>query len=370
MKKIYLDYAATTPVKVEVVNAMIPYFTKIEDFSEDLNTFRSRFETLIGADKDTVTFNSGGSFGNNEAIRTLAYRNRSKGNHIMASRIEHPSVYKVFEQLSNEGFEVSFVKVKSDGIIDMDDFDSKLRPDTCLVSVMLVNNEIGTSQPIDLIQTKCKKNQTFLHVDAVQALGNFEINVKKLGIDAMTFSSHKVYAPKGCGALYIRNEIDLIPLLSDCKTSKYAKSTNIPYIAGFLKGVELAYESLEVVNQRKKMLKRQLISGINALDLGIEVNGDPENPYSHPGIVNMYYPQMDGDSLVINYDFAGIAISSGSACSSGALSASHVLKAIGRSEIEAKKCIRITIGDFTTMEDIETFIDVTSRILKGTKDVR
>lgn len=370
MKKIYLDYAATTPVKPEVVAAMMPFFTSTEDYSDDLKSFQKQFMKRIGAQSGSVIFNSGGSFGNNEVIKSFAYSNLQKGRHIMTSKIEHPSVYKVFEKLENEGFEVSMIEVNKDGVVDLDDFIAKLRPDTSLVSVMMINNELGSRQPIEAIQRICNENHILFHVDGVQALGHFQLDVEKLGVDAMTFSSHKVYAPKGCGAIYIKEGVTLWPLISDCEPYGLKRSLNIAYIAGFVKGIEIAYDALETNFVRKNSLKQKLIQGLLNLDLGIKVNGSPELTQNHPGIVNLYYPPMDGDSLVINYDFAGIAISSGSACSSGALSASHVLKAIGLSENEAKKCIRITIGDFTTEDDIEAFIEATKRILKGTKNVR
>ncbi len=376
MEKVYLDYAATTPVKREVVDAMMPYFKQTFNESQVIQVASHTFERLIGAQHGTVRFNSGGSFGNNEIIKSFAHANRHRGKHLITSQIEHPSVYKVFEQLIKEGYEVTYIDVNHQGIVDLNQLQASIRKDTTLVSVMLMNNEIGSRQPVEAIGALCHVHDLLFHVDAVQALGNERLDVKAIGCDAMSFSAHKVYAPKGCGAIYLRSGLTLEPLLSQCVLKDKDHSTNTPFVVGFMKGLELAYADLEGRNEAKKYLRHKLINGLSRLDLGIKRNGpsldtiddDPgclATIHHHPGITNFYYPMMDGDSLVINYDFAGFAISSGSACSSGALSASHVLKAIGLSENEAKKCVRITVGDFTTEADIDGFLNATERLLKG-----
>ena len=366
MNKVYLDYAATTPVKSEVVEAMMPYFQHNYDGAKQVDIASRSFETLIGAASGTVRFNSGGSFGNNEIIKSFAHANIKKGKHLITSNIEHPSVYKVFEQLMTEGFEVTYIKVDNHGIVDLDQLRASIRKDTILVSIMLMNNELGSRQPVEAIGAICRAKDILFHVDAVQALGNERIDVKLIDCDAMSFSAHKVYAPKGCGAIYVRAGLTVENLISQCDFKVGGPNANVPYIVGFMKGLELAYGSLDARNARKRKLRNKLIAGLEELAIGIKYNGDRNStPNHHPGIANFYYPMMDGDSLVINYDFAGFAISSGSACSSGALSASHVLKAIGLTENEAKKCVRISIGDFTTENDIDGFISATARILKG-----
>jgi len=313
-----------------------------------------------------VRFNSGGSYGNNEIIKSFAHSNLKKGKHLITSQIEHPSVYKVFEQLVTEGFEVTYIKVDAQGIVDLEQLKVAIRKDTTLVSIMLVNNELGSRQPVESIGALCRAHDVLFHIDAIQALGNELLDVNAIGCDAMSFSAHKVYAPKGCGAIYVRDGFSMDQLISQCATKDKSLDVNTPYIIGFMKGLELAYADLETRNAQKRKLRNKLITGLVQLDLGIKLNGPSGDvKRHHPGISNFYYPMMDGDSLVINYDFAGFAISSGSACSSGALSASHVLKAIGLSEKEAKKSVRITIGDFTTEADIDGFLGATARILKG-----
>ena|GEM_PF-1352047 len=371
MKKVYLDYAATTPVKQEVLEAMMPYFQYVGEASELIANASRKFESLIGAESGTVRFNSGGSFGNNEIIKSFAYANRHKGKHLITSQIEHPSVYKVFEQLASEGFSVTYIKVDTQGIVDVEALKSAIQKDTILISIMLINNELGSRQPVEKIGDLCRAHELLFHIDGVQALGNEQIDVKTIGCDAMTFSSHKVYAPKGCGAIYVRKGLSIDPLIASCDLIAANHVANMPYIMGFMKGLESAYADLTAQNAKKRALKRKLVEGLEQMNVGIQLNGPLiDADHHHPGIVNFYYPMMDGDSLVINYDFAGFAISSGSACSSGALSASHVLKAIGLTAHAAKKCVRITVGDFTTDADIDGFLDATARLLKGNENVK
>lgn len=362
MNRIYLDYAATTPVKPEVVEAMLPVYAQTK-FDKTLYEAQLRtFEKAIGAAAGTVAFNHGGSYGDNAAIRGLAGLSYGKRKRIITSRIEHPAVFKVFEALVAEGFELAYVNVDAQGVIDLIHLESLLGDDTAFVSIMWVNNEIGTIQPIDAVIRLCRAHGAYSHVDAVQALGNLEIDVTALDVDVMTFSSHKVYAPKGCGAIYVKHGIEIKPYFTDCGD---LDRLNLPYIVGFTKGVSLSYANLYRLNARKKQLKHRLIDGLRGLGLGIRAVAHDEEENHHPGIVSFYFPQMDSDSLIINFDFQGIAISGGSACSSGALSASHVLKAIGMSEIDAKKCVRMTIGDLTTEEEIDRVVSTAAKILKG-----
>lgn len=359
MKRIYLDYAATTPVKSEVVEAMLPYFNEVPE-RKQIEQIESHFLKVLNAPKGRVFFNGGGTTSDCDFIMQAAYYQRSRGvsNKIISSTIEHAAVYKTLERLASEGFEVHLVPVLSNGIIDLEAFDAIYTPDTALVSIMMINNEIGTRQPIEQIAEKLSEHQTIFHVDAVQALGSTEIDLNRLGVDAASFSAHKIYAPKGIGALYIKDADWYDDLLGyGC--------ANLPYLKGFEKALELSTVNLSASRAHRKALKEKLINGLEALDLGLKVLGEPRSDQSHPGIVNVYFPMMDGDSLVINYDFKGIAISSGSACSSGALNASHVVKAIGLSETDAKKCIRFSIGDLTTESDIDYVIEQTQAMLKG-----
>lgn len=362
MKRIYLDYAATTPVKREVLQAMMPFFADASYDKERHEALTRSFEVYIGAEPGTVSFNHGGSYGSNTAIKGLARLSRERGKRIVTSKIEHPAVYKVFESLGQEGFEVAYADVDDEGMVDLAHLTRLIDSNTAFVSIMWVNNEIGTIQPIDKIAELCRAFDVYLHVDAVQALGNLKIDVTKLDVDVMTFSSHKVYAPKGCGAMYVNQGLDLKPFIMGCND---ATSVNSPYIAGFVKGVELSYEHFDQMATHKRKLKKRLIDGLVGLDIGIKPIANVDDQTQHPGIVSFYFPQMDSDSLIINFDFNGIAISGGSACSSGALSASHVLRAIGMSEADAKKCVRMTVGDMTTEEEIDRVVETAKRILKG-----
>ena len=372
MKKIYLDYAATTPVKEEVVSCMMPYFTSTDRHKAVVKKTSNDFMTLLHASEGEFLFTSGGTHSDNALIRALAYfqRNRGKGNEIITSTIEHPAVFKLLEQLENEGFKIIYIPVSRKGILEIEALYNAVCDKTALVTVMMINNELGTRQPVEAIGDFLKNKETLFHIDAVQALGSTNIDLDALHVDAASFSAHKIYAPKGCGAIYIKNKM----IMTDCLDGFFCQSCdifeNIPYIAGFGKALTLSYDNFLESSKRRMALKEKLIKGLLDLALGIEVNGMPLDIDSHPGIVNFFVPQMDGDSMIINYDFNGIAISSGSACSSGALSASHVMKAIGYDEQKAKKCIRMTIGDYTTSEDIDRVISVTKEMLKGIKYAR
>lgn len=361
MKRIYLDYAATTPVKPEIVNAMRPFFGcfSLSEVEAINRSCAAEIGMRLNAPDNAITFTPSGSFSNNLLVKGFANHRRDKGKHILTTTIEHPAVGNVFQHLQTVGFEVEVIPVDRDGVVDLNYLTNCIRPDTTLVSVMMVNNELGTRQPIEAIAEICRRHEILLHVDAVQALGNITIDLDKLDVDGMTFSAHKVYAPKGCGAHYIKPGLEsfIAPLVHGID----ACSVNIPYIVGFSKGVSLAIDHMEQQSKHKRQLKEKLKVGLEGLELGIKFNGRSD----HPGILNVYIPGRDGDSMVINYDMFGIAISSGSACSSGALNASHVLRALGYSEAEAKKCIRYAVGDMTTEEEIDRVIDITCKILKG-----
>lgn len=366
MKRIYLDYAATTPVKTEIVKSMLPFFESTQRHERLIEKIADDFKLILHAIEGEFLFTSGGTYSDNALIRQLAFSQREigAGNEIITSTIEHPAVYKTLEQLEREGFKIVYIPVNTQGLLELDQFYKAISDKTALVTFMMINNEIGTRQPIEAVGKFLKDKNILLHVDAVQALGSTIIDIAALGIDAASFSAHKIYAPKGCGAIYIKDKL-LKQKVESFLNYSCDLYENIPYIIGFGEALRLAQENLSESIKHRRTLKEKLIEGLLSLQIGIEINGLPLDIQSHPGILNLYIPQMDGDSLVINYDFYGIAISSGSACSSGALSASHVLKAIGFDEQKAKKCIRMTVGDFTSSEDIEYVIKVTEKMLKG-----
>lgn len=360
MNKIFLDYAATTPVKQEVVDVMLPLFTNISEDQHAINACLSTIESLLGADKGTLQFTSGGTYGNNYLIKGLARANRARGRHIISTKIEHPSVHASLEALEKEGFRVTYLDVNPEGFIDIEAFERAIEPETILASVIYMNNEIGTIQPIEALGAIAHKHGVIFHVDGVQALGNVQIHLKTLPVDAMTFSAHKIYAPKGSGLVYLHDAHIIEPLIhTGCETQ------NTPAIVGFCRAMVLAHQDLEMGVTKRRRLRKKLIDGLKGIDASLVINGPKEEAYAHPGIVNIYFPTMDGDSLVILYAFNGIAVSSGSACSSGAMSASPVILALGYNEFEAKKCLRVSIGEMTTEAEIDRFLDVTLKILKG-----
>lgn len=360
MNRIFLDYASTTPVKQEVVDAMLPLFAKISEDQQVIGACLSTIESLLGADKGTLQFTPGGTYGNNYLIKGLARANSVRGKHIISTKIEHPSVRASMEALEKEGFRITYLDVNREGFVDLEDFERAIETETILASVIYINNEIGTIQPIHALGSIAHRHGVIFHVDGVQALGNVQINLSTLPVDAMTFSAHKIYAPKGSGLVYLRDAHDIEPLIHmGCETQ------NAPAIAGFCKAMVLAHTDLEMGVSKRRRLRKKMLEGLKAIDETLVINGPNEDAQAHPGIVNIYFPSMDGDSLVILYAFNGIAVSSGSACSSGAMSASPVLLALGYTEIEAKKCLRISLGDMTTEAEIEAFLDVTLKILKG-----
>lgn len=361
--KIFLDYAATTPIKDEVASVIIEAYRNVDTLEtvlDEMQTAKSRIATLIGCKNNTLYITNCGSESNNVLIKTIAKMLPEDKKHIITSEIEHPSVLNVFKQLERSGFEVSYLKVDANGVINLDEFYKCVNDKTGFVSTMFYNNEIGTRQPIEIMGYYLKARHIYFHVDGVQAVYNESFNVSELPIDAMSFSAHKLYGPKGIGGLYIKSESALIrDNLKACfPYSAYSDdlifSENTPYLFGFGRACELATEDRNRHIEHLNVLKKYLVEAIIKLDCGIQINA--MNLNNHPGIVNFRLPKMDADSAMINLDMMGYAVSTGSACSSGAVSASHVLMAIGLKENEAKRCIRISLGHFTTIEEIDQFI--------------
>lgn len=360
MNRIFLDYASTTPVKTEVVEVMLPLFSNTSNGDAFVRNQLEVMESILSAKKGTLQFTSGGTYGNNYLIKGLARAYKPFGNHIISTKIEHPSVRETLEALKDEGFRVTYLEVNREGFIDLKAFERAIEKETILASVIYMNNEIGTIQPIEELGKIAKAHNIKFHVDGVQALGNVTMDFQNLPVDAMTFSAHKIYAPKGIGLVYLRETLSIEPLIhTRCEMD------NIPLIAGFTKAMVLAHQALEERTLYRRRLREKLIEGLRGIDERLVINGPVETLKSHPGITNIYYPSLDGDSLVILYAFNGIAVSSGSACSSGAMSASPVIMALGYDETEAKRCLRVSIGDMTTDAEIDQFLNVTLKILKG-----
>lgn len=375
MKRRYLDYSATTPVKKEVLESMMPYFSEVFGNASSLHTFgqkakekltesREIVANTIGAKTNEIYFTSGGSESDNWAIKSIAKANQDKGKHIITSKIEHHAVLHTCQALEKEGFEVTYLDVDEEGYVELDVLRDAIREDTILISIMFINNEIGTIQPIKKIGEIARENNILFHTDAVQALGNIAIDVEDLNIDLLSVSSHKIYGPKGIGALYIKRGIKIIPFIDGGaqEKKKRAGTENIPAIIGFAKACQLAEENLDKHIEKLSLLRDELIEKIlDSID-AVKLNGPRDN--RHPGNVNVAFKYIEGEALLLMLDAVGIAASSGSACTTGSLEPSHVLMSIGLGHEIAHGSLRLTIGDFTDPEDIDFIVENLVRIVK------
>jgi len=375
MKRRYLDYAATTPVKKEVLESMMPYFSEVYGNASSLHTFgqnakekltesREIVANTVGAKTNEIYFTSGGSESDNWAIKSIAKLNRDKGNHIITSKIEHHAVLHTCETLEKEGFEVTYLDVDEEGYVELDVLKDAIREDTILITIMFINNEIGTIQPIKEIGAIARENNILFHTDAVQALGNVSIDVEELNIDLMSVTAHKIYGPKGIGALYVKRGVKIIPFIDGGaqERKKRAGTENIPSIVGFAKACQLAEEDLEEHVEKLSKLRDELIEKILGSIDEVKLNGPRDN--RHPGNVNVAFKYIEGEALLLMLDAVGIAASSGSACTTGALEPSHVLMSIGLGHEIAHGSLRLTIGDFTEPEDIDFIVENLVRIVK------
>lgn len=367
-KKRYFDYAATTPVKKEVLDAMLPYFSEHYGNASSVHSFgreakvvidkaRNQVADAIGSSPDEVYFTGGGSEADNWALKGYARMHKGKGNHIITTKIEHHAILHTCTALEKEGFEVTYLDVDEYGLVTPEEVKAAIRPETILVSIMYVNNEIGTVEPIKEIAAVTKEAGVAFHTDGVQALGNLHIDVKDLGVDMMSLSAHKIYGPKGVGALYIRKGIRLQNLIEGGAQEKRrrAGTENLPGIVGFGAAAELATATLDAHIEKLAKLRDRLAQGIIDRIPESKYNGHPEK--RHPGNVNVCFKYIEGESLLLSLDLLGVAASSGSACTSGSLDPSHVLMSIGLTHEIAHGSLRLTVGDFTTEEDVDFVIE-------------
>ncbi|WP_432646426.1 cysteine desulfurase family protein [Mitsuokella sp.] len=367
MKPVYLDYAATTPTDERVVSAMLPYFTQHFGNPSSLYSFgrgarqavrRARWQlaALLNAEPEEMFFTSGGSESDNWIIRSLAAEALEKngGGHIITSKIEHHAVLHACESLP-QGIEVTYVDVDEEGRLHLEDIEKAVRPDTFLVSIMTANNEVGTIEPIAQIGAFCREGGIFFHTDAVQAVGHIPMDVKKLQVDALSLSGHKLYGPKGIGALYLRRGKKILPLIAGGAQERglRAGTENTPGIVGLGKAAELAAAEMISETARLTALREQLIEGILKIP-GAHLNGPREKRL--PGNVSFGLEGIDHETLLIRLDLMGFAVSAGSACSAGSLEPSHVLTAMGQSAEQANTSIRVTMGRFTDKEEVEAFL--------------
>ncbi|QUH20612.1 cysteine desulfurase NifS [Alkaliphilus sp. B6464] len=367
-KRVYFDYAATTPMKKEVLEEMLPFFniefgnpSSIHSFGRQgksvLDTARDKVAKTLNAKSDEIFFTGGGSEADNWAIKGVAFANKAKGNHIITTKIEHHAVLHTCEYLEKEGFEVTYLDVDQYGLVDVDDVKNAIKDNTILITIIYANNEIGTIQPIKEIAQVAKEKGVIFHTDAVQAYGNEIIDVVDLGVDLMSISAHKVYGPKGVGALYIKRGTKIHQLIHGGAQEKRrrAGTENIPGIVGFGKASEMAYENIEDHINKLIRLRDKMINELMEKIPYTRLNGHPTKRL--PGNVNLSFEFIEGESLLLSLDMVGISGSSGSACTSGSLDPSHVLMGIGLSHEVAHGSLRLTIGDFTTEEDVDYVIE-------------
>jgi cysteine desulfurase len=373
-KRIYLDYAATTPVKEEIFQAMKPYFTESfgnpssvysygREGKQAIDTARGQIAKAIGAKTDEIFFTGGGSEADNWAIKGIAYANKNKGKHIITSNIEHHAVLHTCEYLEKEGFKVTYLDVDEYGQIRIEDLKKAITDETILITIMFANNEIGTIQPIKEIGEIAKEHKIYFHTDAVQALGNVDIDVNELNIDLLSVSAHKIYGPKGVGALYVRKGTKLFSFIHGGaqERRRRAGTENVAGIVGFGKAAEMATENLDEHVAKIKGLRDKLIDGIREKIKYVRLNGHPIDRL--PANVNFVFEFIEGESLLLSLDLIGVAGSSGSACTSGSLDPSHVLMAIGLPHEIAHGSLRLSIGDFTTEQDVDYVLENLPKIV-------
>jgi len=361
---IYMDYGATTPVDQRVVDAMIPWLR--EHFGnpasrshawgweaeEAVEKAREQVAALVGADPREIIWTSGATESDNLALKGAAQFYKSKGKHLVTVKTEHKAVLDTMRELERQGFEVTYLDVKEDGLLDFEALKAALRPDTLLVSVMFVNNEIGVIQDIPAIGALCRERGIIFHVDAAQATGKVQIDLAKLPVDLMSLASHKTYGPKGIGALYVRRKprVRIEAQMHGGGHERGMRSGTLPthQIVGMGEAFRLAREEMGSESERIRMLHRKLVEGLSVIEQTF-LNGHPEQRVPHN--VNMSFNFVEGESLIMGVK--GIAVSSGSACTSASLEPSYVLRALGRSDELAHSSLRMTIGRFTTEEEID-----------------
>ncbi len=372
---IYLDNAATTPLRHEVLESMLPYFEEeygnpsgFSSFSDPagkaVEEARETVAGFLGASPGEIYFTSGGTESDNWALKAAAFANREKGNHIITSKIEHHAVLHTCAWLEKNGFEVTYVNVDENGVIDLEELEAAIRPETILISVMFANNEIGTIQPIREIGEIAKKHQILFHTDAVQAYGHVPISVGEYGIDLLSASGHKINGPKGTGILYIRKGVKIEPFMHGGaqEKGKRAGTYNVPGIVGFGTATKIAMDTLEERMTYESELRDHLIGRILDEIPYCRLNGDRSRRL--PNNANFSFQYIEGESMLILLDEKGISASSGSACTSGSLDPSHVLLAIGLPHEIAHGSLRLTLSERVTREEIDYVVDELKQIVE------
>lgn len=380
MRNVYMDYSATTYVKPEVLEEMMPYFT--EKFGNPSSFYGISRETKRAIDKareqvastlkclpEEIYFTGGGSEADNWAIKGIATAHRKKGNHIITTKIEHHAVLHSCEFLEKFGYEVTYLDVDKEGFINLEELRNAITDRTILVSIMFANNEIGTIQPIKEIGEICREKKVLFHTDAVQAVGNVPIDIKEMNIDLLSLAGHKVYGPKGIGALYIRKGVRIDNLIHGGaqERNRRAGTENIASIVGIGKAMEIAENNLKEHTEKLTKLRDRLIDGL--LKIPYTTLNGPRGEKRLPGNVNVRFQFIEGESILLSLDFKGVCASSGSACTSGSLDPSHVLLSIGVPHELAHGSLRLTLGEDSTEEDVDYVIEVLPPIIQRLRDM-
>ncbi len=378
---IYLDHAATTPVDPRVVEAMLPYFTEQwgnpssvyehgQRARRALDEARDTVASVLGARPNEITFTSCGSESDNLAIKGVAMALQERGRHIITSKIEHHAVLHTCEWLEQrEGFHVSYLDVDAKGMVDLDQLQNAIRSDTTLVTIMLANNEIGTIQPMPEIGRIAHERGVVVHTDAVQAGGALPLNVDALGVDLLSLSGHKLYAPKGVGVLYVRRGTRLVSQMQGGGQERglRAGTENVAYAQGMAAALKLARDEMEPRMEHARHLRDRLIEGVLATVSGSQLTGHPT--LRMPNSASFVFEGSDGESMLLNLDEHGICASSGSACTAGSIEISHVLKALGLPDRLAQGSLRLTTGSQNTEEDIETVLEVLPGVVERVREI-
>ncbi len=376
MKRIYMDHAATTPTDVEVVKAMEPYFSlkygnpnSIHSFGQEareaVEEAREKIAHLIGANSSEIVFTAGGTEADNHAIKGIAWANQKKGNHIITSKIEHHAVLHSCQFLEKHGFKITYLPVDKYGLIDPKDVEKAITDKTILVTIMHANNEIGTIEPIKEISKIAKKVGIYFHTDSVQTTGHIPMDVNDLGVDMLSMSGHKLYGPNGVGALYLRKGKKIVTLIDGGAQEKNrrAGTENVAGIVGMGKAAELAKKRLNQGKEKEIVgLRNKLIQGIMNKIENVRLNGHPTKRL--PGNANFCFEFIEGESMLLSLDMEDVAASSGSACTSGSLTASHVLLAIGLPPEIAHGSLRLTLGKDNTEEEVDYIIGILPGIIE------
>ena len=380
MRQVYLDNSATTPIKGDVLKEMLPFLTEHFGNASSLYTpglvarraldeAREKVAALINAKANEVYFTGCGSESDNWVLKGVASSLKNKGNHIITTVTEHPAMLRTCEYLEKNGYEVTYLGIDDQGRLNPAELEAAIKDTTILVSIMMVNNEIGTIHPIKELAAIAKKHGILFHTDAVQALGNVPIDVKDLGVDFLSMSAHKIYGPKGVGGLYIRRGAKLGTLIfgGGQESGKRAGTENVAGIVGFGKAAELALNSLDEHIKHSTEIRNYLAEKLTAEIPDVIINGSMDN--RHPGNLNVTFKYIEGESILIQLDACGICISTGSACSSKSLKPSHVLSALGVPVELIHGTVRFSVGDFTTKEDIDYTVECTKKVVAWLRDL-